>query len=132
MRKPKNRDRAVTIAIRDVDHCADRFLAELVNDASAPLPFSQRRRVLEHLRARPESAAWVDEPVQLNLDLAQASASVTPCLTYAAAVHEIASAKRRSAAEIAATAPAPRASNAFDRMACVAVAASVASPRYRS
>ena len=90
LRIRKLREEALDIALRKMGSYGHTFLLELVNNERRPLAHSDRHRALDELSKDPANETLVNWRLNKALDLLQATQSLTPCKSYAAALEVIA------------------------------------------
>jgi serine/threonine protein kinase len=90
LRIRKLREEALDIALRKMGSYGHTFLLELVNNERRPLAHGDRHRALDELGKDPANQPLVNWRLNKALDLLQATQSLTPCTSYAAALEVIA------------------------------------------
>lgn len=88
MRRPAVAEAALDLAIRQLGHVGGDYLVTRVNDDANPIPYADRHRALRALDDIGRTDA-VDGPLNLALDLWQASDALEPCVAYGDALTAI-------------------------------------------
>jgi tetratricopeptide (TPR) repeat protein len=121
LRNRRVRAAAFDLALNKMGTHGHKFLLEVVNDSQRPLGYELRRRAIDELATRPESASLIDVRLHLALDLMQATQSSTPCATYLGALDRIESHPDRYFLSRVERAPLPESTPGEDPNACEAL-----------